>query len=100
MSYTCRKLRLEWLGHVIREGEGSASYEALRKAVNIGDITWRRRGWNAQVRWVDVVNKDLGKIGLHIFKAKTLAVDKGDWVAIVDRCCECWASERGSDSPM
>ncbi len=98
VSYTCRKLRLGWLGHVIREGEGSASYEALRKAVNIGDIRWRRRGWKAQVRWVDVVNRDLGKIGLDIIKAKTLALDKGKWAAIVDRCSECWASERGSGS--
>ncbi len=88
-SQTCRELRLKWLGHVIREGEGTASYEALRRAVNIGDIEGRRRGWNAQIRWVDVVKKDLSRVGLDIVKAKTAAVDRKAWAAIVDRCLEC-----------
>ena len=81
-----------WLGHVIRQGEGAASFEALRKAVNIGDIEGRRRGWNAQIRWVDVVNKDLSRIGLDIVKAKTAAADRSRWAATVDRCLRCWAS--------
>ena len=80
---------MKWLGHVIREGEGTASEEALRRAVNIGDIEGRRRGWNAQIRWVDVVNKDLSRVGLDIVKAKTAAVDRKAWAAIVDRCLEC-----------
>ena len=90
-SHTCRKLRLNWPGHVIREGEGAASYEALRRAVNNGDILGRRRGWNAQIRWVDVVNQDLRTVGLDIVKAKTAAVDKKEWANIVDRCLECCA---------
>ena len=52
ISSTCRRRRLLWLGHVIREGPG-ASYEALQLALNTSDIK-RPRGRPPR-RWVDSV---------------------------------------------
>ena len=96
VSQMCRRLRLNWLGHVIREGEGAASYEALRKAVNIEDIDGKRRGWKSQKRWVDVVNEDLEKVGLNIVATKTAAKDRKAWAATVDQCLRRWALARSS----
>ncbi len=96
VSYKCRRDRLRWLGHVIREGEGSASFEALRKAYNTRDISVRRRGGMVQTRWVGVVDKDLGRINLNIVKAKTLATDRAKWESIVDRCLQSWETDSGT----
>ena len=38
VSTTCRRRRLLWLGHVVREGRNSASYQALEMAINTRDI--------------------------------------------------------------
>ena len=80
-------MRLSWFGHVIREGVGSASYKALRMAIDISDIGKRRRG-RPQTRWVDTVKKDLQRIGMSLDQAAVAAADKGAWKSICARCLE------------
>ncbi len=89
-SSLCRRMRLSWFGHVIREGMGSASYEALRMAIDISDVGKRRRG-RPQTRWVDTVKKDLQKIGMSLDQAAAAAVDKRAWNSTCARCLESWA---------
>ena len=93
ISHMCRKLRLTWLGHVIREGRGAASFEALQKALDIKDIRWKRKGWKNQTRWVDVVNDDLSNIGLNIDGAMKIASNKRAWAKTVDRCLASWETD-------
>ena len=95
-SYLCRKFRLTWLGHVIREGEGAASFHALQEAVDTRDIRWRRKGGTTQTRWVDIVNRDLRNIGLQIAEAKEIATKKRARVKTVDRCPARWVTESGT----
>jgi hypothetical protein len=83
-SLICRRMRLRWFGHVIREGEGSASYIAYLMARDIADIQ-RRRG-RPQSRWIDVVRTDLRKIGLTLAEAEQAAADKKAWESTADRC--------------
>eukprot|EP00117_Sycon_ciliatum_P002356 scpid25615/ scgid4849/ LINE-1 reverse transcriptase homolog len=54
---TCRvrRRRLLWLGHVVREGRNSASYQALEMAINTRDIK-RPRG-QPHLRWIDNIKK-------------------------------------------
>jgi len=63
ISVTCRKRRLLWLGHIIREGPGSASYEALRMAIDTSDIK-RPRG-RPTLRWIDNIKNDINSTGIR-----------------------------------
>ena len=84
VSITCRKRRLLWLGHVIREGPGAASYEALQLALNLGDVK-RPRG-RPPKRWVDNIREDLNTLQISILDCFHLACDKKLWLSIIDRC--------------
>ena len=81
---TCRRRRLLWLGHVIREGPGAASYEALQLALNTSDIK-RPRGRPPR-RWVDSVKEDLSPLNISIRDCFHLALNKNNWLVIIDRC--------------
>ena len=87
-SKTCRRMRLKWFGHVVREGEGSASFKAYQMARDISGI--RRRRGRPQTRWVDVVRNDLDKVGLGLDTAEQAAADKKTWGDIVDQCLKAW----------
>ena len=89
-SSLCRKMRLSWFGHVIREGAGSASFGALQMAMDISDIGKRRRG-RPQTRWVDTIKRDLEKMGMGLEEAASVAVDKEAWKSACARCLRCWA---------
>lgn len=84
ITSTCRKRRLLWLGHVIREGADAASYKALLLALNTDDIK-RPRG-RPPKRWVDNVKADLQPANLTIQECFNLASDKQQWLGIIDRC--------------
>ena len=64
ISSICRRRRLLWLGHVIREGPGAASYKALQLAFNIDDIK-RSRGRPLR-RWIDNINDDLKLLNISV----------------------------------
>ena len=53
VSTTCRRRRLLWLGHVVRKGRNTASYQALEIAIKTRDIK-RPRG-RPHLRWREVV---------------------------------------------
>ena len=88
VSKICRRMRLRWFGHVIREGEGSASYMAYRMARDISDI--RRRVGRPQIRWVDKVRTDVEKLGLTLERAERVAADKRAWRQLADQCLMAW----------
>lgn len=89
VSEICRRMRLRWFGHVIREGEESASYMAYQMARDISGI--RRRVGRPQLRWVDKVEIDVRKVGLTLARAEWHAADKRAWTRIVDQCLRAWS---------
>ena len=84
ISSICRRRRLLWLGHVIREGPVAASYEALQLTLNIDDIK-RPRGRPLK-RWIDNINDDLKLLNISIKDCFDLAHDKTRWLELIDRC--------------
>ena len=74
IATTCRKRRLLWLGHIIREGPGSISYDVLKMSINTTDIK-KPRG-RPPKRWIDVVKEDLWRGGYSLSECFTLAANK------------------------
>lgn len=84
ISSVCRQRRLLWLGHVIREGPGAASFEALKLSLNTSDIK-RPRGRPTK-RWVDNIKEDLNPLNISVQDCFNLALHKKNWLDIIDRC--------------
>ena len=84
VSTTCRRRRLLWLGHVVREGRNSASYQALEMAINTRDIK-RPRG-RPHLRWIDNIKSDLKHANIDISDCFELALDKKEWLMLVEKC--------------
>ena len=83
VSTTCRRRRLLWLGHVVREGRNSASYQALEMAINTRDIK-RPRG-RPHLRWIDNIKSDLKHANIDISDCFELALDKKEWLMLVEK---------------
>ena len=81
---TCWKRRLLWLGHVIREGPGSISYDVLEMSINTTDIK-KPRG-RPPKRWIDVVKEDLWCGSYSLYECFILAANKALWLKAIDRC--------------
>ena len=84
ISAVCRRRRLLWFGHVIREGKDAVSYKALHMAMNITDIK-KPRG-RPVTRWVDNIRNDLLLLNMSLLEAEQLASDRTHWLDVVDRC--------------
>ena len=84
ITTTCRTRRLLWLGHAIREGPGSASYDVLQMSLNISDDK-KPRGRPIK-RWINVVKAGLQRGGYKIPECLAAATDKTHWLTIIDRC--------------
>jgi len=84
ISLTCRRRRLLWFGHVIREGEDSASFKALKMAINTKDV--RKPRGRPVTRWVDNIVNDLKLSNVSLLEAEQLALDRNSWFDLVDRC--------------
>ena len=84
--FFCRRHRLLWLGHVVREGRNSASYQALEMAINTRDIK-RPRG-RPHLRWIDNIKNDLKHANIDISDCQKfeLALDKKKWLMLVEKC--------------
>lgn len=84
LGIVCRRRRLLWFGHVVREGAGSASYEAMMMCFHISDVK-KPRG-RPLTRWTDVVKRDLMQLDLTIDDALQISQDKDKWILVVNRC--------------
>ena len=84
MATTCRKRRLLRLGHVIREGPGSISYDVLKMSINTKAIK-KPRG-RPPKHWIDGVEEDLWRGGYSLSECFTLAANKTLWLKAIDRC--------------
>jgi len=87
LSTICRKKRLQWLGHVIRLGEGAIANQALMFARNIGDIT-KPRG-RPPTRWVNVIDKDLCMVDMTFAQAMSAAQDRQKWKSVINKLDRC-----------
>ena len=87
LSEVCRSRRLQWFGHVVREGPGCMSYEALMFALDTDDIH-RPRG-RPPMRWVDVVRQDLERVGLSVEVALKQAADQNKWSKVLSKSDRC-----------
>ena len=77
LTAICKRSRLLWLGHVVREGPDSASYGALQMALQVQDIK-RPRGRPIK-RWVDNIKADLQPLNMNVQECLKLAEDKKNW---------------------
>ena len=84
VSTTCRRRRLLWLSHVVRDGPNSASYQALEMAINTRDIK-RPRG-RPHLRWIDNIKNDVKHANIDISDCFELALDKKKWLMLVEKC--------------
>ena len=86
VSATCRRRRLLWFGHVVREGPESASFQALELSINTNDIK-KPRG-RPPLRWIDTIRHDLKAADLSVESALQAAGDRLTWLDTVDRCVD------------
>ena len=86
VSATCRRRRLLWFGHVVREGPESASFQALELSINTNDIK-KTRG-RPPLRWIDTIRHDLKAADLSVESALQAAGDRLTWLDTVDRCVD------------
>ena len=86
VSATCRRRRLLWFGHVVREGPESASFQALELSINTNDIK-KTRG-RPPLRWIDTIRHDLKAADLSVESTLQAAGDRLTWLDTVDRCVD------------
>ena len=84
ISRVCKRRRLLWFGHVVREGPGTASYGALTMAIDTSKIK-RPRG-RPRLRWIDVVKSDISPLGHTLEDCLNTARDKKLWLDFIDKC--------------
>jgi len=86
ISSICRKRRLLWFAHVIREGPNSSSFQALEMVMDTSDIK-KPRG-RPPTRWIDTIKNDLKPINISLSQAVHLAEDRLSWLDVVNRCVD------------
>ena len=88
-----QKLRLKWLGHMLRLEDSTPAKRSFKLAIKPEQ---RNRGRPA-LRWIDVIKKDLEKAEVYIDLTKpletvqtleTLATDRKKWKDMIHQVCE------------
>ena len=72
-------IRMRWVGHVARMGEGRGVYKVL-----VGKPEGKRPLWRPRRRWEDNIKMDLREVGCGGMDCIELAQDGDMWRALVN----------------